>query len=417
MQFSEFGNKFGGDSGITRLMDDLDQGIRAGDELIMLGGGNPASIPALDEVFANYLAQLLESGELLNQLCNYDGPQGNRKLIESLATYLSGFYGTDIGPENIALTNGSQSAFFYLFNLFAGASSHQSICKKVLLPLTPEYIGYADSGLSKEHFVACRPIIEKLENRRYKYHVDFEAVNSTLNDVGLICVSRPTNPTGNVISDEELFKLDAIAQERGIPLLIDNAYGAPFPNLIFKPVKAFWNQNTILCLSLSKLGLPGTRCGIVVANSKTIKAMTNLSGIINLAPGSIGPAILTPMLEGNDIDRISNDIIRPFYLKKSQQAVKLLQAAIPSDRFNIHVSEGAMFLWLWFDGLPIDDMQLYQRLKINGLLIVPGSYFFPGLAGDWKHRQQCIRLHFAQSDDDMIRGIKTLASIINPLLD
>jgi valine--pyruvate aminotransferase len=47
----------------------------------------------------------------------------------------------------------------------------------------------------------------------------------------MICVSRPTNPTGNVITDEELIKLDALANQHGIPLVIDNAYGVPFPGL------------------------------------------------------------------------------------------------------------------------------------------------------------------------------------------
>lgn len=44
----------------------------------------------------------------------------------------------------------------------------------------------------------------------------------------MICVSWPTNPTGNVITDEELLKLDALANQHGIPLVIDNAYGVPF---------------------------------------------------------------------------------------------------------------------------------------------------------------------------------------------
>ncbi len=47
-------------------------------------------------------------------------------------------------------------------------------------------------------------------------------------ETGMICVSRPTNPTGNVITDEELIKLDALANQHGVPLVIDNAYGVPF---------------------------------------------------------------------------------------------------------------------------------------------------------------------------------------------
>jgi valine--pyruvate aminotransferase len=64
----------------------------------------------------------------------------------------------------------------------------------------------------------------------------------------------------------------------------------PFPNIIFSEVKPFWNENTILCMSLSKLGLPGTRCGIVIGPESLIAAMGNLSGIINLAPVASAPA-------------------------------------------------------------------------------------------------------------------------------
>lgn len=52
--------------------------------------------------------------------CNYDGPEGKTALLNALAVLLRETLGWDIEPQNIALTNGSQSAFFYLFNLFAG---------------------------------------------------------------------------------------------------------------------------------------------------------------------------------------------------------------------------------------------------------------------------------------------------------
>ncbi|EHC98434.1 Valine-pyruvate aminotransferase [Salmonella enterica subsp. enterica serovar Urbana str. R8-2977] len=63
----------------------------------------------------------------------------------------------------------------------------------------------------------------------------------------MICVSRPTNPTGNVITDEELMKLDRLANQHNIPLVIDNAYGVPFPGIIFSEARPearpLWNPN------------------------------------------------------------------------------------------------------------------------------------------------------------------------------
>lgn len=115
--------------------------------------------------------------------------------------------------------------------------------------------------------------------------------------VAAICVSRPTNPTGNVLTEEEIHKLDQLARDNGVPLIIDNAYGVPFPNIIFEDIEPFWNDNTILCMSLSKLGLPGLRCGIVIANEAVTQALTNMNGIISLAPGSMGPALVQRMIE------------------------------------------------------------------------------------------------------------------------
>jgi len=376
----------------------------------MLGGGNPAAIPEMLEYFRQTSEEMLQSGELIASMTNYDGPQGKNTFIKSLAALLKETYGWDITEKNITLTNGSQSGFFYLFNLLAGKQANGS-SKKILLPLAPEYIGYADAGIDDDIFVSYHPEIELLDNRQFKYHVDFEQLEVD-DSVAAICVSRPTNPTGNVLTDEEIQKLDKLARANNIPLIIDNAYGVPFPSIIFEDVKPFWNENTILCKSLSKLGLPGLRCGIIIANEEITKALTNLNGVISLAPGSMGPAIVNHMIEKGDLLKMSREVIKPYYKQKSQFAVDLLQKAIPDPRFRIHKPEGAIFLWLWFDELPISTMELYQRLKARGVLIVPGEYFFFGKEDDWQHSHQCLRMNYVQPEDVMQKGINIIAEEI-----
>ncbi|WP_217544559.1 valine--pyruvate transaminase [Vibrio metschnikovii] len=406
MQFSKFGEKFNQYSGITQLMDDLNDGLRT-PGAIMLGGGNPAAIPAMIDYFHQTSAEMLSNGELIAALSNYDGPQGKDRFVKSLAALLKTTYGWEISEKNISLTNGSQSGFFYLFNLFAGQQPDGSH-KKVLLPLAPEYIGYGDAGIDDDLFISYRPEIEMLDDGLFKYHVDFNQLTVD-SSIAAICASRPTNPTGNVLTEDEIHKLDQLARDNGIPLIIDNAYGVPFPNIIFEQVEPFWNDNTILCMSLSKLGLPGVRCGIVIANETVTQALTNMNGIISLAPGSVGPAIAQHMIERGDLLRLSDEVIRPFYQQKSQTAVKLLQQAIPDPRFRIHKPEGAIFLWLWFDELPISTMALYQRLKARGVLVVPGEYFFIGQQQDWSHAHQCLRMNYVQDDQEMQKGIQIIA--------
>ncbi|WP_034918114.1 valine--pyruvate transaminase [Erwinia sp. 9145] len=409
MSFSAFGDKFTRHTGITRLMEDMGEGLRT-PGAVMLGGGNPAQIPEMNAYFQQLLQEMQQDGSLTEALCNYDGPRGKSTLLVSLARLLRDELGWEVSPQNIALTNGSQSAFFYLFNLYAGRRADGSR-KRVLFPLAPEYLGYADAGLDEELFVSVRPDIEMLPHGQFKYHVDFEHLHIT-DDIGLVCVSRPTNPTGNVITDEELMKLDVLAQQHDVPLLIDNAYGVPFPGIIFSEARPLWNPNIILCMSLSKLGLPGTRCGIVIADEKIINAISNMNGIISLAPGSIGPAIAHQMIQRGDLLRLSETVIRPFYQQRVNETIALIRRYLPEDRCLIHKPEGAIFLWLWFKDLPITTEVLYQRLKKRGVLMVPGHFFFPGLEHEWPHTHQCMRMNYVPDSDIIEKGIAILAGEI-----
>jgi valine--pyruvate aminotransferase len=405
MQFSDFGEHFNGYSGITHLMDDLSTGL-AQPGMVMLGGGNPAAIPGVTAVLEKVLHQLQQSGELLDALSNYDAPQGRAAFLEVLAEFFRQRYGWPLSSRNIALTHGSQSSFFILFNSFAGTS--RDIRKHVLIPLVPEYIGYCDVGLQADTIVSQQAKIQLLDDGFFKYQVDFEQLQVD-DSVGLICVSRPTNPSGNVLTDDECGQLDRLARDRQVPLLIDSAYGTPFPNIIFSEVNPLWNDNCIVCMSLSKLGLPGARTGIVIADEELIRYFSNMTAITSLAPAGLGAEIVSRLIVDDALQPLCDDVIRPFYQQRAQLAVSLLRQAIDDPRLRIHRPEGSMFLWLWFEDLGITTTELYQRLKHNGLLVVPGKYFFPGQQSPSAHGECCIRMSYAQSEPDLEQGIGILA--------
>ena len=416
MDFTDFGKRFAGEIGIGELMDDLGDALVADPAPLMLGGGNPAHLPELHAIFKKRMEEILASpGEFERVIGNYDTPQGAKAFVGALAELFRGEFGWDIGPENIALTNGSQNAFFSLFNLFAGKFMG-SRNKQILLPLAPEYIGYSEVGLEPDFFRANRPEIEILNDRLFKYRVDFEHLQVD-DKVGAICFSRPTNPTGNVVTDEEVTRLREQANSQGVPLIIDNAYGTPFPNIIFSEARPLWDDNVILCLSLSKFGLPTLRTGIVVAHREIIRVVTRMTSVLSLAPGSLGPALAYELVKSGEITRVSTETIKPFYRKKADRALKRLREELGDDiPMRIHKPEGALFLWLWFEGLPISSRELYQRLKKKGVLVVSGHYFFPGMEGDdWSHKDQCIRVTYAQDDMVVERGISLIAEEIRQL--
>lgn len=414
MNLSKFGKKFTRQSGINQLMQDLGEAASSNHpDLCMLGGGNPAFIPEAQALFGQEMKALIDNNLFERMIGLYDGPQGEQSFRQVLADYLNKQFNWSIGPQNISLTNGSQNSFFYLFNALAGEMPDGSF-RKIMFPLSPEYVGYADSGLSDDMFISHKPNIELLENRQFKYRVDFEKL--TVNEeIGAICLSRPTNPTGNVVGNRELARLSELAQQNNIPLIVDNAYGQPFPNVIYADAELNWNDNTVLCMSLSKLGLPGARTGIVIANEEITNTISALSGIITLAPNSVGAALMTRMIQDGEIGHLTEEIIKPFYRQQLDIALEIFDDVFADLPVLMHKPEGAFFLWLWCQDLPISSKELYQRLKARQVLVIPGEDFFIDIDPTWEHTKQCVRINYGQPSEKLRAGFEIMAEELRAL--
>ena len=122
MEFSRFGKRFTRHTGARQLMDDLGAAMSAEGPVMMLGGGNPAHIPEVLELLAGRAKEVAaDPREFRRMIADYSSPAGEDRFRAALADLLNREYGWDLGPSNIALTGGSQSGFFQLFNLLAGA--------------------------------------------------------------------------------------------------------------------------------------------------------------------------------------------------------------------------------------------------------------------------------------------------------
>ena len=426
MRLSSFGQKLTGESGILQLMDDLGRPLPSGVKPYMLGGGNPARVPEVEQAFRREMEKLLSWKDAFEEaISHYDAPQGRMMFIDSLVHFFIKEYGWDIDAGNIAITNGSQAAFFYLFNLFSGQDTER---KTILFPLVPEYVGYADQGIDRDTFVTLPAKIELIGENCFKYHLDIPLVTEYLvkhPEVGAICVSRPTNPTGNVLTNDEIDSLASLAKLHDIPLMVDNAYGMPFPNIIFPDMMdgtpaPCWNKNIVLSMSLSKIGLPSLRTGIIIADKPVITALSALNSIIALTSGSLGQILAEGLIRTGEIKMLADTVVRPFYRERSEIAQGFIHEFWKGREYRIHRSEGALFLWLYLPDLIVSSKQLYEKLKERGVVIVPGEYFFFGREKGtdeetaWQrhpHREKCIRLNYSRGRDEVREGLRIIADV------
>ncbi len=401
-------------TGVRAIMKDIIETLQAaeGQEYINLSAGNPLILPEVEQLWRDCTAELLaNSSEFGEVVCRYGSSQGYGPLISAIATDFNRRYNLNLSDRNILITPGSQTLYFYAANAFGGYNPSGNL-KQIVLPLSPDYTGYGGVSLVPEALVAYKPTLDiDASAHKFKYRPDFSQLTIAEN-TGCVIFSRPCNPTGNVLTDEEVQKIASLAAPFNVPVLIDSAYGPPFPALNFTEMTPVFGENILHCMSLSKAGLPGERIGVAIGDAKWIQVLESFQTNMCIHPSRYGQAIAARAINSGALAEISLQVIRPFYQNKFDVVENTLDRAMPKDLpWFLHRGEGAIFAWLWLKDLPVTDQEFYQQLKQVGVIVVPGSSFFPGLQENWPHKQQCLRISLTASDEEIAIGMQRLAKV------
>ncbi len=410
---TKFGAQMSQLTGVRAIMKDIKETLLAGigQELMNLSAGNPLILPEVEQLWRDCTAELLSSPDYGEVVCRYGYSRGYSPLIEAVAKDFNKRYGLNLSDRNILITPGSQTLYFYAANVFGGYTLEGKL-KQIVLPLSPDYTGYGGVCLVPEALFAYKPTLDiDAAAHRFKYRPDFSQLSITESS-GCLLFSRPCNPTGNVITDDEVEKIAALAAPFNVPVLIDSAYAPPFPALNYTDMTPTFGENILHCMSLSKAGLPGERVGIAIGNEKLIEALECFQANAALHSSRYGQAIAALAIDSGRLAHISETVINPFYKNKFAVLETSLEAAMPNDLpWFLHRGEGAIFAWIWLQDLPISDTDFYQQLKKVGVIVVPGNSFFPGLREEWQHKHQCFRVSLTGSDEEIKIGMERFAKV------
>ncbi|HEY9618377.1 MAG TPA: valine--pyruvate transaminase [Microcoleaceae cyanobacterium] len=401
-------------TGVRAIMKDIIETLREGGdrEFINLSAGNPLILPEIEQLWRDCTADLLASSEYGEVVCRYGSSQGYQPLIDAIVKDFNQRYGLSLTDRNILITPGSQSLYFYAANAFGGYTATGEL-KKIVLPLSPDYTGYSGVTLEGDALVAYKPTLDiDAAAHRFKYRPDFSQLTID-HTTGCILFSRPCNPTGNVLTDDEVKKIAALADPYDVPVLVDSAYAPPFPALNFTEMNPLFGNNILHCMSLSKVGLPGERIGIAIGDQRFIQVLECFQTNMCIHSSRYGQAIAARAIASGALADLAVNVIRPFYQRKFHILETALDAAMPKEApWFLHRGEGAIFAWLWLRDLPMTDAEFYQLLKQVGVIVVPGSSFFPGLREAWSHKQQCLRISLTGTDQELETGMTRLAEVV-----
>lgn len=410
---TKFGKQMSQLTGVRAIMKDIITTLRTnkGKKFINLSAGNPVILPQVEQLWRDYTVELLASQEYGEVVCRYGSSQGYAPFVEAIVKDFNQRYDLKLTEQNILITPGSQSLYFYGANAFGGYTLEGDL-KQVVLPLSPEYTGYGGVTLTPEALIAYKPSMDiDAANHRFKYRADFSQleINET---TGCVIFSRPCNPTGNVLTNEEVNKIVAMAAPYDVPVFIDSAYAPPFPGLNFTEMTPVFGENIVHCMSLSKAGLPGERLGIAIGDPQIIETLEAFQTNMCIHASRYGQAIAARAISSGALAKISTEVIRPYYQEKFAIVENTLDASMPKDLpWLLHKGEGAIFAWIWLQDLPMTDWEFYQKLKDVGVIVVPGASFFPGLREEWAHKQQCFRVSLTASNEEIALGMQKFAEV------
>ena len=407
---TQFGQQMSHLTGVRAIMKDIIETLQSGQsaDFINLSAGNPVILPEVEQLWRDCTNQLLASADYGEVVCRYGSSRGYEPLIDAIAADFNQRYNLNLKPENILITPGSQSIYFLAANSLGGYTPGGQL-KEILLPLSPDYTGYGGVSLYPEAVRSYRPTLEvNAAAHRFKYRPDFSQLTIT-EQTGFILFSRPCNPTGNVLTDEEVNRITTLAAD--VPVFIDSAYAPPFPALNFVEMMPVLAPNVVHCISLSKAGLPGERVGIAMGDAATIRVLESFQTNLCIHSSRYGQAIAARAIASGALAEIATTVIRPHYQQKFEVIEATLDQAMPDVPWYLHQAEGSIFAWLWLQDLPMDDQAFYQALKRYGVIIVPGSPFFSGLRDDWNHKHQCFRISLTETAERIAIAIRRLAKL------
>jgi len=325
------------------------------EELLNLGIGD-TTLPLQSSIVHAFEKAAHELGDP-TAYSGYESSFGRTGLREAIAKTI---YKGTVDPDDIFVSDGSKCDIARLQQLF---SSDCSVA--IQDPSYPAYIGASKiSGKDKIHFMPCTP-----ENNFSPAPVDAD----------LIYLCSPNNPTGHVMSHEELARFVAFASQKQSILIFDSAYSAfiqdpTLPRSIYEIEGS--KQVAIETGSFSKtFGFTGVRLGWLVipkeltfADGHSVRkdwitiASTCFNGASNLAQAGGVAALLEAT---------------PAAVRHYMQQASLLKKSIP---LPVYGGENAPYLWVDLQGRSswaVFD-ELLQRDKI---ITTPGVGFGPSGEG------------------------------------
>ena len=322
---------------------------------------------------------------------HYTLASGRIQLRQKISDWYQQRYHAEVEPERIQVTVGASGAlqmvFWSLINpgdqvllVDPGYPCNQNFVRlaggtPVLLPTT------ADNG----------------------WKCTAEQISAAITDkTRALLIASPNNPTGTVMSREELTDIAALCEAHKIALIVDEIYGGLIYDQADFSACELGNEVFVINSFSKYFGMTGWRLGWVVCPEHFVRPLEKLAQNLVISPPTIAQFAAEAAFEPATIT-----ILEQRRLQFQQRRDYLLQA-LPELGFRIDsVPGGAFYLFAEISELGLTSNELCgQILEQAGVALTPGLDF------SRNHADDHVRLAYTISLPELKTAIKRIAAVI-----
>src|SRR5437588_7996060 len=339
---------------------------------------------------------IIEAGisALQNGFTHYTPASGIMETRKAVADFVTRMLKTDVDPTEVVLVPGSKNVL--LFTLLACIEPGD----EVIIP-DPAYPAYH----SQVNFIGAIPKLVKLREET-GFRMDLDELRAQITPkTRLVIINTPQNPTGGVLTEEDIKGICELVQEHDLMLVSDEiysqlVYGFHHVSPLSQPGM---RERTVLMDGLSKsYAMTGWRLGYAVAPRTLAAKLDTLMINSSSCAAAFTQIAAIEALGSPESEHAVRRMVKVFEHRRDLVVDGINE--IPGMRCAR--PQGAFYAFPNIEGTGCDEHdRAARRLSAAGVAVLPGTAFGPAGKG-------FIRLAYTQSEDELKLGLRRIKDFI-----
>jgi aspartate/methionine/tyrosine aminotransferase len=334
-------------------------------------------------------------GAMRSDYTHYTPAGGILEVRQAVADFLNKRLGTDVDPYEVVMVPGSKNVL--LFTLLSCVEPGD----EVILP-DPGYPVYE----SLVRFIEAKPVPIRLREER-SFRMDLEELASLVTSrTRMLIVNTPQNPTGGILTREDVEFISRLAIERDLLVLSDEIYSQivygdfEHVSLLAQPGM---RERTILLDGMSKAyAMCGWRLGYGVAPRELAARMETLMINTSSCAAAFTQMAAIEAFNAPESDAAVERMVGQFQRRRDLMVDGLNR--IPG--FRCARPEGAFYAFPNVEGTGMDERDMADRLLNEaGVAVLPGTAFGEGGKG-------YVRLAYTQSEKHLTEALERIENFM-----